>query len=382
VLVMKGATMAGRRGPNKRHKGSGSVFKIRRGDYDYWCGQVDAGRHPNGKRRYVTVTRRTKREVLDEMDELRRRAGAGVVGRDQSVGALIDEWLAVRGGRLSATSHAVYSRRAEGWIKPFVGHVPLRKLTSGHVRSMMAALEAQGLSPRTANHAKSLLSSVLRWAVGERRITDNPAERVEGAKLGAKLDDGLSKAEADAVLAAAKGDRLYPLLYLSLTLGLRQGEALDLRWSDIDLDAEEIRIDQAKTRSGERSLPLVASTAATLREHRKVQAAERLAIGRRWNDDDRVFARPDGRRIATTSLLGWWGRVCDGAGVERRRWHALRHSAAERMLDAGVPMELVSVVLGHSGVTITADVYSRWSNDTKRRELSKYMDDSEVVSPT
>jgi integrase len=354
-------------------KGAGSVFKVTRDGRTYYRGQVGAGHYPNGKRRFVTVTRRTKRDVLDEMDSLRRRVGAGVVGPDQTVGQLLDEWLEVRAGKVSARSLHGYRGRADGWVKPHIGHIRLRKLTTRDVRQMMAALETNGVSPRSVNLAKTLLSSALKWAVGERRIEQNVCEYVEGVKMGAKLDDGFTDEETDKILAAARDDRLYALLYVSITLGLRQGEALGLHWSDLDLDAGELRVDMSKTRAGERTIPLVASTLHTLREHRKRQAEERLA-GPAWHENDLVFTRTDGQPILARTLRSWFDRINAEAGVPRRRWHALRHSAAGRMLSAGVPMELVSVVLGHSGIAITADVYARWSKDAKRRELGRYLD--------
>jgi integrase len=243
---------------------------------------------------------------------------------------------------------------------------------------MVAALEGgdKPLSPRSINLAKSALSSALGWAVSEGKVGRNVCDGVEGAKLGAKLDDSLSPDEIDAVLAAARDHRLYALLYVSATLGLRQSEALDLTWADVDLDAGkhgELRINQSKTRAGQRSLPLVASCRETLREHRKRQNAERLAADR-WVDADLVFPDEHGGRIINRALLRWWYRVLADAGVERRRWHALRHSAAQRMLALGVPLDLVSITLGHSGIAVTSDVYGRGSKDAVRRELGRYLD--------
>jgi integrase len=362
-----------RMGPNRMPKGAGSVFKVKRGPYEYWCAQVQAGNYPNGKRRYVTVTRKRKADVLAELDELRRRAGAGIVGKDQTVAELLDEWIDMRSPHLAATSVREYQRRAEA-MRSHIGSSRLRKLTAADVRRMMGELEAAGVAPNTRNHIKSTLSSALSWAVGERRISDNPASHVEGARVGHKLDDGLDDTEIHAVLAAARDDRLYAALYVSVTLGLRQGELLRLRWSDVDLDAGELRIDQSKTRAGERSLPLVASTFDALREHRRRQSAERLEAVR-YHDDNLVFAEPDGTPITSRELVRWWHGVQETAGIKpRRRWHALRHSAVSRMLSKGVPLELASAVAGHSGIAITSDVYGRFSRDAKRRELGRYLD--------
>jgi integrase len=368
-----------RRGkPNQRAKGEGSVFKVTSGGHTYWRAQIDAGHYPNSKRRFATVTRKTKRAAIDALPELRRRVGAGVVGPDQTVAQLVAEWLEVRAGegKASKATLAEYERRLTLWVLPHLGKIRIRKLAASHVRTMVAALEGSGLSPRSVNLAKSALSSVLGWAVSEGKIERNVAERVQGARLGARLDDSLSPDETDAVLAAARDHRLYALVYVSATLGLRQSEALDLKWSDVDLDAGEhgeLRVNQAKTRAGERSLPLVASCRETLREHRNRQLAERMAADR-WTDNDLVFPDEHGERITNRDLLRRWYAWLAAAGVERRRWHALRHSAAQRMLARGVPLDLVSIVLGHSGIGITSDTYGRSSRDAVRRELGRYLD--------
>jgi integrase len=368
--------MAGPRKPNKRAKGEGSIYRVTRGRRKYWQGAVEAGHYPNGKRKHLTVTRRTKREVIEALTALKRRVGAGVTGPDATIAELLDEYLGVRAPRVSASTMKAYRQRARDWVVPHVGRVRVRKLSTTDVRRMMSALEASGVSAQSANLSKGLLGSALRWGMGEQppRVERNVCDSVEGAKLGAKLDDGLSPEEAHKVLAAARGDRLYALVYISITLGLRQGEALGLHWSDVDLEAGELRIDQSKTKAGQRSLPLVASTLETLREHKRRQAAEKLAAGARWRDGDLVFRKANGSPISSRTVLAWWHDLCATAGIPRRRWHSLRHSAAGRMLSAGVPMELVSVILGHSGIAITADVYARWSKDAKRRELGRYLD--------
>jgi integrase len=370
---------------NQRAKGEGSVFKVTSGGHTYWRAQIGAGHYPDGGRRYATVTRKTKRAAIDALPELRRRVGAGIVGPDMTVAQLADEWLDARADKLSPKTVAEYRRRLELWVLPHIGQIPLRKLTTRHVREMMRTLadegartrgKDKGLSPRSANLAKTALSSALKWAVGERRIETNVCDYVEGSKLGAKLDDALSPEEVERVLAVARDDRNYALLYVSATLGLRQSEALNLRWSDVDLDAGkhgELRVDQSKTRAGQRSLPLVASCRDTLREHRKRQNAERLATDR-WSDGDLVFPDEHGERMTARAVLGWWHRQLAMAGLEERRWHALRHSAAQRMLALGVPLDLVSITLGHSGIAVTSDVYGRHSKDAVRRELGRYLD--------
>ncbi len=376
-----------RNGKGRRGHGEGSVY--RRSD-GYWVASVEAGRCPGGhpkrdgtvckggERRRARIVRRTKKQVLAKLDELKGRGSAGVAGKDQTVTEYMTWWLDtvkaadVAAGNLSPSSLATYRAWTENRITPYVGHVLLLKLTPQDIQAMMNRLEANGIGPRARNVAKGLLGAALKHAKGTRLIFDNPADYVNGSKLGAKLDDALDEAELDRCLTAARGDRLYALLFVSATLGLRQNEALALRWDDLDLDAGTMRVDQSKTAAGERTLPLVAGTHDVLKRHRARQLVDQHRAGPLWSDHGLVFTRPDGKPIPPRELVRWWHDVQAKAKVDRRRWHALRHSAVGRMLDRGVPLEVVSAVAGHSGLSITADIYGRPRADRLRRQLADY----------
>lgn len=116
----------------------------------------------------------------------------------------------------------------------------------------------------------------------------------------------------------------------------------------------------------------MAGTLPVMKEHMARQAAERLDAGPGYQDHGLVFCKPDGRPISPRELLAWWHGLAEGVGIPRRRWHALRHSAAQRMLDRGVPLEIVSVILGHNCIAVTADVYGRARADRIRRHLADY----------
>lgn len=107
------------------------------------------------------------------------------------------------------------------------------------------------------------------------------------------------------------------------------------------------------------------------REHRRRQAAEQLAAGPLWQDNGHVFTNDDGRPLHPRVALTWWHRLTTDAGMGRRRFHAARHTTAVLLLDQGVPLEVVSAVLGHASLSITADIYARVTADAKRRALAK-----------
>ena len=352
-----------------------------------WVASVEAGVDRDGRRRRPRAVRRTKREALAALDELRRRSDQGVTPeRTQSVGEFLEWWLAaVVPDTVKPSTVDAYADIVRLYIAPHVGRVKLAKLTPQHVKSMLRAMEIDGLSPRTRQYARTVLRRALRWAEQHGLVLRNVATLVDGPRqTGTKLDDTLDAAGTAAVIDAVAGDRLEALAVVVLRLGLRKGEALALRWDNIDLAAGTLivqgtlkrrkggglYVDTTKTDAGVRELPLVAGTAEALREHRRRQAAERLALGPLWVDSGHVFTSATGTPLDPRNANRWWSAICERAGVGHRRFHAARHTAATLLLDQGVPLEVVSAVLGHAGLAITADVYAKVGMDAKRRALA------------
>jgi integrase len=352
-----------------RGKGEGSIY--RRTSDGRWVAQIEAGRSAGGRRRYARAARRTRKEAQAALKELQRAADAGLTpGQASTVETFLGWWLDHALGDVSDATEARYRRVCDDWIIPHIGTIRLNKLTPAHVQAMLVALERQGLSPKSRSLARDVLARALRWAEQTNVVGRNVARIVQGPRSTRKISDALTAAEAEAVLAQAQGDRLEALAVVALRLGLRQGEALGLRWVDIDLDAGELTVARSKTRAGERTVPMVAGTAAALREHRRRQAAEQLAAGPLWTETGHVFTTERGGPINPRTALGWWHRLTEAAGVGRRRFHAARHTTAV-LLDQGVPLEVVSSVLGHSNLSITSDVYARVTADARRRALAK-----------
>jgi integrase len=160
-------------------------------------------------------------------------------------------------------------------------------------------------------------------------------------------------------------DRYYALAALVLAVGLRQAEALDLRWEAVDLDAATLEVVDAKTPAGFRTIPIPAFVVEALREHRTVQTLDRM-VADAWEDDGLVFTTTIGSRIDARNALRWWHGLTTRAGVGRRRFHCSRHTAGTVMLNRGVPLVIVSQILGHARVDITAKIYARPYVETLR----------------
>ncbi len=359
-----------------RGKGEGSVYQRADG---YWVGQIEVGRDANGRRRRARVVRKGKPEVLAALDDLRRQVGDGVIpDRTRSVATFLDFWLdEVIAGQVADSSLTEYRKRITR-IVPSIGHVKLGKLTTAHVQALandLAKRYPRGVKTRQTTLAT--LRQALRWAVAADLLARNPAEHVSGPRTtAAKVDDALTADEAAAVLSAATDDDIEALVWLALKYGLRLGELLDLRWSDIDLDAGELTVRQAKTRAGVRSLPLIPDAERILRAHRKrspVTGADGYvfptSVGTRRSPQR---TRQDWSRILTEARIEHRCRNCgtgDPCSTAVRRFHASRHTAATLLLESGVPLEVVSAILGHSNIGVTADIYAKVRSDLKRKAL-------------
>jgi integrase len=172
-------------------------------------------------------------------------------------------------------------------------------------------------------------------------------------------------------LEGVRGDRLVAAYFLLATTVMRRGEALGLRWADVDLDEGRAAIQQTviavnhrpvigtpKTAKGRRTIHLDTATVAVLREHRKGQAAERLQMGAGWTDHGLVFSRVDGTLLHPERFSRSFGDRVRQLGLPKIRLHDLRHGWATMALGAGVHPKVVQERLGHANIGITLDVYS------------------------
>jgi integrase len=171
-------------------------------------------------------------------------------------------------------------------------------------------------------------------------------------------------------LHALKTHRNEALYALMLSTGLRRGEALGLKWEDVDLNSGVILVrrqlkreqgrlltSDTKTAKSRRAVHLPAPMIATLKAHRARQSADHLKIGNAWSDSGHVFTTTIGTPIDPRNVYREFQKICEQAGLGKWHPHELRHSAASLMLAQGVKLQVVSEVLGHASIRMTADVY-------------------------
>lgn len=260
----------------------------------------------------------------------------------------------------------------------------LADLRPSHVEALTVRMKAKGCSPSTIRQTYTILRAVLETAVRDELLASNPAAKIKRPGVPRVEARYLTVAEVAVLLEAAKDSRYVPLMRLLVATGLRRGEALALRWQDVDLTNGVLRvrgtlsriggqlvIGEPKTERSRRDVPLSPATVAMLRALKVGQTAERLKAGSLWVDSGHVFTTEEGQPRDPRGALRAISTIAKAAGLEKVGLHTLRHSAATAMLEAGVPLRTVSELLGHSSVAVTGDVYGHVSTEGARSAVER-----------
>jgi integrase len=361
-----------------RNQGQGHIRQ--RGE-NAWELKFDIGRDPlSGKRtsRFVTF-HGTKREAQAELNRLlnRRNEGTYVDPTKMTVAEYLEHWLSVDIDRRLASKTAARHRGIiRHQIIPRIGHVPMRKLTAVHIEACEAELQRKGyvkgrkqgsgLSAQTVLHVHRTLSQALAHAVKTGVLFKNPAEQVKPPRPAGREIAILTKPEIATVLKAAEGTWLYLPVLVGVTTGMRRGELLGLRWSDVDLKSARLTVNQSlerkgvfkspKTRHSRRTITLPSLTVEAIARHKAAQAEERLRLG--LGKSDLVFTGPDGWLLDPNDITKAFGELVKATGVRQITFHGLRHTHISHQLMDGVHVKVVSERAGHANVGITLLVYA------------------------
>jgi integrase len=339
----------------------------------------------NGRRRQVK--RRgfnTKGDAQTALDELRVNARRGTYiapARQTLRDFLVEDWLPAVRPTLQPSTHESYTRYLTLHVIPTIGGIALQKLDAGTLNKLYADLlesgkrngKPGGLSPRTVRYIHTIIGRALREAVAWDRVPRNVAQFAQPPSAGLAKSPEMRTWDAATVarfLGLVATDRHQPAWLFLATTGCRRGEALGLRWADVDLDGSKVIIRQTvsaiahqirvapRTKSGKpRAVELDAATVTALRAVRVRQAEERLLLGKQYEDHDLVFATPNGRPQHPEHFSMAFDRRVRRHELPRIRLHDLRHTWATLALAAGVDVKIVSERLGHASAKITWDIY-------------------------
>jgi integrase len=348
-----------------------------------WGYVIDLPRAADGRRRQITKsgypTKAAARQALREMADT---LVSDFPVHSLTVGEYLDSWLAGKHS-LKPSTRAHYSDAIRLYLKPHIGHIQLRELRAHHIDRMYSAIALgqrnKPLTPSSIRRVHACLRSALNTAARRRLIVHNPTLYVELPPENPKRPTPWTATQCRTFIDAIQCDRLAPLYHLLITTGMRRGEAIGLRWSDVDLDRDLLVISQQitpvrgrseigapKTRKGARLVPLDPATVAVLRTHRDAQARELTELGLAWREDGLVFIREDATAVMPDYVSKHFVALTRKAGLPRIRLHDLRHSHASMALEAGIDVKVVSERLGHSNTAITSDIYTHVSTAVGR----------------
>ena len=307
------------------------------------------------------------------------------------MGTYLDRWIEGVPGRVEQSTASDYADTVRLHLKPALGSKVLTKLSVSDLNALWASKRKAGYSANSIRIMRTVLRSALHQAEREELLIRNVAALSDPPRIGQSEGRSLTIAEARVLLEAAGGDRLEALYAITMTLGLRRGEALGISWSDIDLDSglvhvrrqlrrERLLVEQQqetgrktqlilrdlKTKRSRRTLHLTPALDGLLRSHRARQAQDRLAAGPGWVESGLVFTTRKGTPIDPDNFAHYFHRLCARADLGHWTPHELRHSAALIMLAQGTPLWVVSEVLGHASVAITKDIYGHLIGDEKQ----------------
>lgn len=378
---------------------------IREGKDGLWHAWVAVGTKPNGQPDRRHVKRATKAEVEERVDELlaQKRTGAVVkAGRGQTV----EQWLTtyldtVAPRRVDPTTIYDYRSKMRNWVYPVVGKARVDRLTPDQLDDVYLRMAKAGKADSTILKVHRILVRALEIAYRRDLVPRNVAKLIDAPTVKRVEIQPLTEGEAIAILSVAQQTRRRNAARWSvgLAVGLRQGEALGLRWPYVDLDAKEIRVwwqlhrrshehgcgtpptcgrrrggncpDKVlPLRSGEvhvagglilkepkgksrRSVPIPDELVDALAAHREVQDLERQFAGDAYLPHGFVFAHVDGRPLDPGDDYDDWKDLLAAAGVRDARVHDGRHTAATLLIAQGVALEVVQELLGHSDIRVT-----------------------------
>jgi integrase len=370
------------------------------GDGDVWPRKNKQGKitsyrgsyvGPDGKRRYVSG--KTKEETRRKKRKAEADAAGGVVfdAGKLTVEEYLQRWLSdcleplVSSSKMAHSTFIRYKGIVENDISPILGRKKLRDLSRAEVRALYSA-KGRELSPRSVDYIHVTLQKALTQAMRDDLIPRNVAtgERPRSSRNRDEIK-ALSSEQAKALLSAAQNTRNEALYVVAVHTGLRQGELLGLKWTDVDLAGRRLSVRRSlkvtdhgldfgppKNKASRRSVPLSKTAVAVLRAHRTRQNEERLRLGDLWLDHDLVFPNRVGKPMDHGNLYYREYKPLlqkSGLGDKGFTFHSLRHTFATELFNQRKRPKIIQSLLGHSSIVQTMDTYSHLLDDVDDDEI-------------
>ncbi|OPG04051.1 tyrosine-type recombinase/integrase [Microbispora sp. GKU 823] len=370
----------------RRPNGASSIYLGKDG---YWHGRVSVGVKDDGRPDRRHVKAKTEAEVIRKVRALEKERDSGTVRQAGQQRWTVAKWLTHWIDNIAAppaireSTHAGYRVDVNTHLIPGIGAHRLDKLTPEHLEKLYAKMQREGKSAGTAHHVHRTIRTALNVAVRRGHLVRNPALLAKAPTLIEEEVEPYEIHEVRRLLKAADAlPRNSARWAVALALGLRQGEALGLKWTDVDLDKGVLRVRRGrqrpkyqhgcggtcgrkagycperrqsnqetadtKSRAGRRTIGLPGQLVTLLRKHREEQEADRANARQLWEDGGWVFATATGGPLNPNTDYHQWKDLLAAAGLRDARLHDARHTAATVLLILGVPERTVMAIMGWS----------------------------------
>ncbi len=359
--------------PMRRAKGAGSIRQRGRGS---WQIRYDGPPDANGKITKLSEAVRGSRR--DAEKALRERLGivedgSYVAKNKETVAEFFQQWLdGYVATNCKPKTQQGYRYLLTHYVEPSIGQIPLQSLAARHIQGMYGNLLNQGLSAQTVKHCHTVLKQALSYAIRWGNLVHNPADATTPPRPPSREVEIWNAETVHEFLVAAKSNRFYYLFHLAVLTGMRRAELAGLKWDSVDLNEGTISVTrslqrikgeglvegQPKTGKSRRLIALSPNAVSLLHELRGKQIEHRLQAGTLWQDSGYVFTQLNGKAIDPEWTSKDFALIVRRANLPYMTLHGLRHAHATLLLTAGVHPKVVQERLGHSGVSITLDIYS------------------------
>lgn len=293
---------------------------------------------------------------------------------DMTVSDWLDFWIEndIKISKAQET-YKNYKSISNNHIKQDLGKIKLVDLTSMKVQKLIT-VKSSSLSARTVNLIKVVLSAAMKKAFENELITKNPVYKISLPRDKSDLTDKvlLNEAEMQAIIDTdVCDDVLASLSKFLLLLGLRRGEGIISKWSDINYKNKSILIRGTKNKPSKRTLPLYDIVLDFLKKVQVAQNEQIAKSGRFYNNQGYIFANEVGNPFSGDSVRKGLNRLLSKANIDKKITpHTLRHSFATFLLGKGTNIKITQELLGHSSSSTTANIYSHVSIGLKKEALS------------
>ena len=363
----------------RRGKNEGSIYKRKNGS---WRAQISI----DGERLSYTADSRAEcndwlRRTMDLVDQ-----GMTFQSRNLSLQEYLQDWFRVKKTTIKTKTAYDYERNINKYLIPNLGNIKLKDLTTYQVTRFYAKLIDNEIGTRTVHYVHGILRSALQEAVRSGIIGRNPCIGAMLPRRSQKEMQVLTETQVTQFLIATESSRYKALYQLAITTGMRYSELIGLKWTDIDWEKGTVKIQrqlqylpkkgykftEPKTRSGTRTIMIGETTLKILNEHHKKYASQDKS------GENLIFINGIGTQIYFKRFYKDFKRVLHTAELPEIRFHDLRHTAATLMISNGIPVLIVSKILGHSQPSVTMNIYAHASVEMQS-EAARLMEN--LVTP-